>query len=496
MSKSNLKTNKIEKIFNQYKLTINSDNDSIIINVNKINTYEIYNKIFNLEELHTYKLLSSRISINDIITFFNNLIEQKKIKIEDNFKNLKLIFLSNLGEYSNIELILNPKSKLSEEVIDLIINQMENLKEENKKLKKKIKTFEKKDNIRKEEIENQKEEIKKQQKELFSYEETITQIKERINILLEEFHYIESKKKIKLKNSNLSLIKSIQAHDNTIKVISNFPSGNSVSVSDDKKIKIWNTEFNLIQTIPNDKNIFYVSIKDENNFVTSSKDKSIRTWIKKNNKFENEKIIKNAHNDDIYKVIYCSNNNLISCSADKTIKIWEENKNNNNNYQNVSILTHSGIITSILLLEDKNILILSSEWDGTKFFNNNNYECINYIKEAECCESNALCRLKNDIIIVGGGFDYIMKVISISEKKIIKDINNQSKCCGICIVENKQVFLTGGLNGDIRIFRIDNYDYIRTVKYAHDDEIFGLTELKDGTIASYSGDSTIKIWKF
>ena len=64
------------------------------------------------------------------------------------------------------------------------------------------------------------------------------------------------------------------------------------------------------------------------------------------------------------------------------------------------------------------------------------------------------------------------------------------------IVENKQVFLTGGLNGDIRIFRIDNYDYIRTVKYAHDDEIFGLTELKDGTIASYSGDSTIKIWKF
>ena len=195
MSKSNLKTNKIEKIFNQYKLIFKSDNDSIIINVNKINTYEIYNENFNLEELHSYKLLSSRISINDIITFFINLIDQKKIKIEENFKNLKLTFLSNLGEYSNIELILKPKSKLSEEVIDLIINQMESLKEENKKLKKKIKSFEKKDNIRKEDIENQKEEIKKQQKELFSYEETITQIKERINILLEEFHYIESKKK-------------------------------------------------------------------------------------------------------------------------------------------------------------------------------------------------------------------------------------------------------------------------------------------------------------
>ena len=48
MSKSNLKTNKIEKIFNQYKLIFNSDNDYIIISVNKINTYQIYNKTFNL----------------------------------------------------------------------------------------------------------------------------------------------------------------------------------------------------------------------------------------------------------------------------------------------------------------------------------------------------------------------------------------------------------------------------------------------------------------
>ena len=41
---------------------------------------------------------------------------------------------------------------------------MESLKEDNKKLKKKIKSFEKKDNIIKEDIENQKEEIKKKEK--------------------------------------------------------------------------------------------------------------------------------------------------------------------------------------------------------------------------------------------------------------------------------------------------------------------------------------------
>ena len=61
------------------------------------------------------------------------------------------------------------------------------------------------------------------------------------------------------------------------------------------------------------------------------------------------------------------NKNLISCSLDKTIKIWEEN---NNNYQNIITLTDEGAIHSILLLEDKNILI-SCRKNGVKFWNLN-----------------------------------------------------------------------------------------------------------------------------
>ena len=60
------------------------------------------------------------------------------------------------------------------------------------------------------------------------------------------------------------------------------------------------------------------------------------------------------------KVIYFLNGNLISCSWDKTIKIWKEN----NNYENIQTLEHSDRIGTLLLLEDKNILI-SSGWDGT-----------------------------------------------------------------------------------------------------------------------------------
>ena len=166
--------------------------------------------------------------------------------------------------------------------------------------------------------------------------------------------------------SQLKLIKSINVN-NFVYSISIFPSGNIISVSSDQSIKIFDINYNLIQNITNAHNncIIYVDVKDENNFVTCSWDKNIKTWIKNKNRFIINKIIKNAHKDGINKVIYYLNENLISCSHDNTIKIWEKIKNN---YQLITILNHSYWVFSILLLKNKNILI-SSGLDGTKLWN-------------------------------------------------------------------------------------------------------------------------------
>ena len=72
------------------------------------------------------------------------------------------------------------------------------------------------------------------------------------------------------------------------------------------------------------------------------------------------------------------NKNIISCSNDGTVKIWEENINNNK-YQLITSLKHSDTIRSILILNNKNILI-SSGSDGTKFWNINNFERIFLLK--------------------------------------------------------------------------------------------------------------------
>ena len=48
----------------------------------------------------------------------------------------------------------------------------------------------------------------------------------------------------------------------------------------------------------------------------------------------------------------------------------------------------------------------------------------------------------------------------------------------------------------IRIYRIDNYECIQIIENAHDENIMGFIELKNGNIISFSKDKKIKIWRF
>ena len=110
--------------------------------------------------------------------------------------------------------------------------------------------------------------------------------------------------------------------------------------------------------------------------------------------------------------------------------------------------------------------------------------------------NQGLCRLNHDIIIVRGRVGTSLKLISIFKKEIIKTIDNPFRCWGISLIEDKGIFLVGGRSNDIRIYRNDNYECIQEIKDAHNNWINGFIELKDGSIASFSYDETIKIWSF
>lgn len=319
-----------------------------------------------------------------------------------------------------------------------------------------------------------------------------------LNIILTSYNkrqieFSLNKTEKNLNNLNLILIKIIDSHNHRVSCVSIFPSGNFVSVSCDKSIKIWDTNFNLLQSIEEAHNdyINYVSIKDANNFATCSRDKSIKLWIKNENLFILNQLIKDAHESWVFKIIYLINGNIFSCSYDKTIKILEKIENN---YINTKTINHSNIVYSILLSKYKNIFISSGEF-GTKIYNLNNYECIFEFEDVKCWNWNSLCFLDENKIIIGGTHG-IIKIISLIEKKVVKEINNGFNCWGIGIIDNIGAFITVGEGKNVKIYKKNNYEFIKEINDIHSDDIEGINVLNNNNILTYSWDKKIKIWKF
>ena len=141
-------------------------------------------------------------------------------------------------------------------------------------------------------------------------------------------------------------------------------------------------------------------------------------------------------------------------------KIWEYNKKTNE-YQLQTII-NGIIVIGFLLLKDKNILVTSGE--ETIFWNMNNYQYLIHFN-VECINYKALKQINDDYIIIGGGKDYTMKIISISEKKIIKNIKLFSECLNILVIEDKSIFIVHLYNRELflQFYRNDDGNCIKRI---------------------------------
>jgi WD40 repeat protein len=277
--------------------------------------------------------------------------------------------------------------------------------------------------------------------------------------------------------------------------VNTFKSTNSkiFSISSDGSITIFDKRLNLIQKIKNahDGTIFDISLKDKNNFATCSGDKSIKTWKKSENKeFLLDKTILNIHENDIHKIKFLEDDTIISGSKDNKIKIL---KLVNNEYKCNIFLDHHSSVYSLLYLKEENMLI-STGIESTCFWNLNdliNAFIINI--NAFCYGKNALQKLDKERVVVGG--EDKIQILSIKEKKIIKEIDNGFLVWAICVIEEKKIFICGGVSNDISIINSENYEKINTIKNGHAKNIRGISLLNNGTIITGSEDNKTKIWK-
>ena len=297
-------------------------------------------------------------------------------------------------------------------------------------------------------------------------------------------------------DQTLKLEKTIRnIHTGRINFVDSFPSGNLISVSDDFSINIYDQNFNIIQKISEAHNhgITFVDIKDENNFVTCSGDQNIKTWKKEGNKFIENIIILKAHNEKIFKVNYFKGDNLISCSEDGTIKFWEKIKSK---YQNVISLKWNMKIYSFLYLEDKEMFIVGGE-SGTILYNIIYFTIIQTFFETFCGSWNSLIRIDDDRILVQTKFCCSMiAVISIKQKSIFLCFVNDFQLLGAGLIKEKNIFVIGGMDQKINVYRSNDYYCIQTINDAHDDYIVGFTVLPNKLLLSYSQDRKIKVWSF
>ena len=74
----------IKKIFNEYQIKLSIILDSINIQIQKQNSFDIYENNFNIEYLQQQRLLMGNLTINQMIDFITSLIDLNNIKIEEN----------------------------------------------------------------------------------------------------------------------------------------------------------------------------------------------------------------------------------------------------------------------------------------------------------------------------------------------------------------------------------------------------------------------------
>jgi hypothetical protein len=132
----------IEKKFNQYKIKLTYNFNNLTFQIQKIDSYFIFESTFNLDYLHQYNLLISSMTIIDIIKLIIDLIDKNNIEIIENQSNLKFILISILPNHPNVKLIIKKKNIMINEQIKEPINEIKYIKDENEKLNKRLKLLE------------------------------------------------------------------------------------------------------------------------------------------------------------------------------------------------------------------------------------------------------------------------------------------------------------------------------------------------------------------
>ncbi len=271
--------------------------------------------------------------------------------------------------------------------------------------------------------------------------------------------------------------------------------GRLVSGSGDFNIIVYNKiTFKPDIIIKEHKKPIKCFIKMNSNKIISCSD-GIKIFKIKHNFYEILQILDN-YKSLVYKIIELKNKNLISGS--NSIIFYSKN-NDNDEYKKYYEIKLDENIECHSIIQTKETEICYSE------FRKKETECIVFYDLIEKKIKSSIYDIKisgkpfnmitKDLLICGGIDQlYIINVNKYIMIRIVK-IDNHGWYNGFCML-NENMFLTGSSDGIIRQWKIkdDEINLISKKENAHYFSIYDIIKLKNGNIASCSGDHTIKIW--
>ena len=306
-----------------------------------------------------------------------------------------------------------------------------------------------------------------------------------------------------------NIIRNHRAHrDFEALSISQFPSGNFI-IHDEILAIIYDNNFKelqqiyifdiyLLQAKIHFPKIIKLIIKDDNNFIICTSYGSIKFYTKINGEF----IFKNEIKDlDLTNIYLTSNKDKLFALSNNTLHIYEENNDKDFIIQkNISLssIENENIITvlmgkkntDIMILEDKNILIVK-QVNSIKFYNmTKNYELIYTFKDKYIV---GMERFEDDKLLIICDFNYF-KIISICENKVYNSIKTDFELVDVKYHKDKGIILLGGAfevsdrhmricHSKLQIYRYDNFELIKDIK---DEQYYTVDEiniLSNGNVA-------------
>ena len=241
--------------------------------------------------------------------------------------------------------------------------------------------------------------------------------------------------------------------------------------------------------------------------IASGSYKNIKIWKIEDNNLYSILLLNNAHNDYINKIIIF-NNNFVSCSKDGTIKFWNEK------YQEkLKIDEHNGCINSILKIKRKNILVSGS--NSTLIFwkiQNNKFNLIKKYDNIFTSNNNSLIEIKDTLLV--GGKDGI-NIFSTKDGNIMKYDFVEDKDLGSVLSFydlGNNMILIGSDNGFIYLYKLERklYDIqLKNINVIRNNPkaLKGRTKYSINSLTLYSennefyilvgsADKTINIYKY